>query len=187
MKATSQHSKSRSAFTLIEMLVVIAIIAIIAGLLFPAIGKSINAANRRKAATTASSIESAIMLYSNDYGGKLPITSAGYGQPDVLLTEDQSKNVMIVLMALDEGPNAGHALNPKRKIYFETDQSTTGGTVLDPWGNQFRIMLDTNLDGKITYLNDTDEDHRKKVVVVSGGKEGFGDDSDNVANVELNN
>ena len=71
------------------------------------------------------------------------------------------------------------------------------GKFLDPWGSQYQIILDSNLDGSIVYLTNSNENHRKKAVVVSAGKNRkFGSsiskdtsggkyNTDNVANVDL--
>lgn len=181
------HPAPQKGFTLIELLVVIAIIALLAGLLFPAIGSAMKTAKRAKAATIAQSIESAIVLYSSDYGGKLPIAS-GYGGVDKFYEGDESKDIMVVLMAIDTAPNAGHVLNPTRKVYLDTEQATDDGTLLDPWGTQYGIKLDLNYDGAVSYQNKANEVHRKKAVVVSAGPDRDMDDiDDNIANVELDN
>jgi len=168
------------------MLVVIAIIAILAGLLFPGVTAALNSGKRTKARTAAQSIEGAIVLYSSDYGGKLP-TADGYGT-DKFYTEDESQDIIKVLMAIDEEPNANHVLNPKRKVYLDSDQNVTDGTFEDPWGTQYGIWLDLDYDGKVEYLNASGEAHRKKAVVVSAGEdEDMDETDDNIANVDLDN
>lgn len=182
-----KSSTEKKGFTLIELLVVIAIIALLAGLLFPAVGSALKTAKRAKAQQMAQSIESAVMLYMNDYNGKLPIAS-GYGSPDKFYQGGESKEIMVVLMAINADPNSGHILNPKRKVFLDTDQASDDGELLDPWGTQYGIILDLNFDGKITYENKSGESHRKKVVVVSAGPDkDMTKTSDNIANVELEN
>jgi prepilin-type N-terminal cleavage/methylation domain-containing protein len=181
-------SSQRSGFTLIELLVVIAIIAILAGLLFPAIGSALAAAKRRQAESMAQNIESAIVLYFNDNNGRLPIDPA-YNSSDSGAPSGTSPNftestgVLQVLM----GDNIG-GLNPKRKVYLSTDADSTDGEVLDPWGNQYYIILDRDYDGQINYQNASGQNHRKKAVVISAGSDrNFSTVQDNAANVPLNN
>jgi prepilin-type N-terminal cleavage/methylation domain-containing protein len=182
---------TKTGFTLIELLVVMAIIGILAALLFPAISSALNSAKRRKAAVICQDIESAILTYMNDYNGRFPMPVADHGSDDN--TDDIPsttfpQQVLAVLMALDAPFNDGHQLNPKRKVYLSTDVSSEDGTFLDPWGTQYQIILDRNLDGSIDYLTDSGEHHRKKAVVVSAGKsKDFSITLDNIANVELPN
>lgn len=189
-----KNPTQKNAFTLIELLVVIAIIGLLAGLLFPAVTAALNTAKKTKAKTTCQNIETAIMIYFNEYN-KLPIPDAN--SPDNMVddsgtNEQYSKDILKVLMAIDSAPNDGHKLNHKRKIFLETEVATSDGTYLDPWGTQYQIIVDRNLDQKIDYLTKSGEHHRKRAVVVSAGKnKKFGgnaksdDSKDNLANVDL--
>jgi prepilin-type N-terminal cleavage/methylation domain-containing protein len=203
-----KNTQKQHGFTLIELLVVIAIIALLAGLLFPAISAALTTAKKAKAKQQAQTIESAIMLYFNEYNGRLPV--ATYGTDDNEITEVTangtsaneifSKKVLIVLMSIDDNDptnNINHKLNPKKIVFLETDVPSDDGKFLDPWGSQYQIILDSNLDGSIVYLTNSNENHRKKAVVVSAGKNRkFGSsiskdtsggkyNTDNVANVDL--
>ncbi|MGA0334382.1 MAG: type II secretion system protein, partial [Kiritimatiellia bacterium] len=120
-----KNNTGKFGFTLIEMLVVIAIIALLAGLLFPAVSSALNTAKKAKAQTAAQNIETAVMVYSNEYNGRLPIEAAGYS---VAETTDDSKNILIVLMNLNTGVNSGYELNPKRITFLETDIPSDDGT-----------------------------------------------------------
>src|SRR5271154_3384835 len=64
-----------SAFTLIELLTVIAIIAILAAILLPVLVTAKNAAKKTKARTEISSLVTAIEGYDLDYG-RFPVSSA---------------------------------------------------------------------------------------------------------------
>jgi prepilin-type N-terminal cleavage/methylation domain-containing protein len=64
-----------SAFTLVELLVVISIIAILAGIAFPAFTKVKEQANQTKALSNAKSIGTFCKLYANDYKGDYPMYS----------------------------------------------------------------------------------------------------------------
>ena len=76
MKRITQRSEvgaeRRSAFTLIEMMVVIIIIAIMAGLLLTALGGANTAASVAQAQTEISQLETAIAAFEQKYGVKPP-------------------------------------------------------------------------------------------------------------------
>ena len=58
---------SSKRFTLIELLIVIAIIGILAGLVFPALGTVRNNAKRSKASTECQSLKTAIIMYESEF------------------------------------------------------------------------------------------------------------------------
>src|SRR5271163_891996 len=75
----------RSAFTLVELLTVIAIIAILMGLLFPALQIVKDQANKVKAKTDVVNTVAAVKQYYTEYG-KYPL--AGVTQTGVATTTD---------------------------------------------------------------------------------------------------
>ncbi len=162
----------RSGFTLIEMLVVIAIIAILAGLLFPAINRALETAKRNQAAADVRSIAGAITMFYNEYG-YFPIPLNRTGLPDDgdgggnFLSAEESKKIIQVLIAEDEEHNEGHQLNPRQKVYLSMQNIQSDGTLEDPWGNQYLIKLDTNLDNIIEFFG---HHHRVRALVISLGE-----------------
>ena len=66
----------RGAFTLVELLVVIAVIAVLMGLLIPALSRSRHMAYRITCGSNLAGIGKATMVYAHENGGKLPKAGA---------------------------------------------------------------------------------------------------------------
>lgn len=68
----SSGKPTSSGFTLVEMLVVIAILALLAGLIFPAATNGVERARTMKCASQLREISSAALMYAADHNGTLP-------------------------------------------------------------------------------------------------------------------
>lgn len=136
----SCRSTQKRGFTLIELMVVIAIIAILASITIPVIGRALESARRAQARTEIASIQTAIRAYFNEYG-RYPF---GSGQPDVTYLEGNAELIEVL-----RDPN--HERNPRGIIFIEVPDRSLDESLgfIDPWENPYRIAIDTNFDNSV--------------------------------------
>lgn len=177
----------RKYFTIVELLIVISIIAILAGLLLPAIGKVKDKAKKVKAKSMANTLVIAVKSYESTYG-LLPWGGASDVTWPIATPWDSASadNYDILLQILSKvdmtaGSFSGSAAYSKsstgniRNVKFldaPADFVTKG--YLDPWGNRFGIALDLSYDNTIT-LPVTNEVLNGTIFVWSFGPNGTND------------
>lgn len=173
------HLRSQHALTRIELLVGIAVTAILIAMLFPFPSAPREAARRTKAATVIHDITNAYRNYAIEYG-KYPAIEAAKGGSeknhylsfgDIPVGKCKVDNCQLfdVLRAIPRagGANAANALNPRKQKYFEQPKAVVSknpsdgfadgttfpaaiqGQLFDPWGSQYCIILDADGDGVI--------------------------------------
>lgn len=152
-------------FTIIELLTVIGIIGVLAALLFPAVGKTIERARVTQARSELIALVNAVKQYEHTYG-VLPVTlaTANTGNADSLAdnvnrfgggftdTHDNYDKLTVALSQQKIGTSA--TLDPEtstdekvacvnmRKLQLlqpNRDFSTKG--YVDPWGNRYVLLI----------------------------------------------
>jgi prepilin-type N-terminal cleavage/methylation domain-containing protein len=135
------------AFTLIELITVIAIIAILMGLLFPALSSAKENARRTKAGTAVRNIVNSCKQYVTDYGKFPPVKAAedgdaggggggssgdepeaneyySFGDIEKGKCKVNNNELFDVLRAIARGENENHKLNKRQSRYFEDQKAT---------------------------------------------------------------
>jgi prepilin-type N-terminal cleavage/methylation domain-containing protein len=151
---------SGHAFTLIELLTVIAIIAILMGLLFPVIGTVKDKARGVDASNMTRQLVTSIKNYYTEYG-TYPVTT-GLNNADFFAGQDGNQtNLMKVLRATPTTDAMVTKYNPRLISYIDVQDArdTNPATAIsgldsatnlhDPWGGVYRIEIDGNYDNAI--------------------------------------
>jgi prepilin-type N-terminal cleavage/methylation domain-containing protein len=164
--------KTRSGFTLVELLVVITIIVVLVGLSIPVAGTALNKAKEAKKVSNLRQIYTAAQLFANDYDGKLlpaadrhvspgnwkSILAPYLGQEDGTIGEDNRMEVFIDPFFKEYDPEkpwlSGYAVNIKPGLPENTKQYVFWGTDQE-WGIQYKVFAVTHPTKRI-FLGDSD-------------------------------
>ena len=149
--------KRKRGFTLLELLVVVAIMAVLMGLLLPAVLKTKNKSKDRRSQVQIASLSSAIDGYILEHH-HLPAPSGDlndgydyyYGPEEPPQSRSGGKYPKY---GGDNGKVFKELLGSTPKVLkadiFNVD---AGGNVLDPWGKQYRFYMDLDNDRWIDYV-----------------------------------
>ena len=157
MKHSSSHPRG-SGFTLIEMLVVIAIIAILAGILLPVLAAAKKKARVAQAKLEVKNIAAAISAYQSTYGVYPTDSNDLSAKAGVDATYTNNTDMMIILLNVtNRPPNLNGVRNPQSHVFLNgkmVNNSTLPGistvdyNFRDPWGRPYIITLDLDYNNR---------------------------------------
>ncbi|GEM_PF-2000452 len=168
----------RLAFTLVELITVIAIIAILMALLLPAVNTVRKQANNAKAKSDVQTIVAALKSFNTDYGQyPPPISPALSGTSDVVVGPGltySNYQLIDVLRAASSGAsswNFNNVANPRQVVYLDMPNAKSAtapkggvataavasfngkavniGDLMDPFGVAYFIAIDYNYNNVI--------------------------------------
>ena len=158
-------SHARAAFTLIEMIVVILIIATLTALFVGAAANTFDRARKTQAKNDVTQIATAVNAFFTEYGkypvpagtttdaffgsGAAPAGCTPIGNNDLLFNPlrglDATTNPRQIVFL---SPGGAKNTNPPRGGIVATGLSA--GQYYDPWGSQYAVAIDSNYDNTIS-------------------------------------
>ena len=203
-KTNVSKTKSRRGFTLVEMLVVIGMIAALAGISFPVYRSIQKKVDRMQYEMALSSIERAMDNFQTEYN-YLP-TAGGADQWDgeLLSTPAQMTTFITILAGAERASGVANPVNFKEIAFLEAtpeDKGTvgnyTGGFVINadesvsfytPWGEQFlQLIIDSDMNEqfRIPYVKTVEKLSGKTFIVYGWGADDIWRTDDDWGNFEF--
>ena len=183
--ASARSSSFRKAYTLVELLVVIGIIAVLASLTFSVARVVVLNGHKLETKVVLSDVELAVNQFFTEYH-RMPVT----GQTEEPIRMNQGTDLLSVLLGDVSGPKS---LNPAGRVFLQARPARNGRngvlepggmppSLVDRWGNPFLIVMDLNQDGRVPNPDTLNEDAnlarqapphlRQRVAVFSAGPDG---------------
>ena len=187
MKRNPSTLSRAAGFTLVEMLVVVAIIAILAAILIPSLGGAQKATRKRKAELECNAVKTAVEQFFSDFKympwGDPDDAKARVGADKWTETPKEHEDVMKLL----------RGENKLSKAYLEistrdtkSSSSEDEGVFYDPWKNYYRIGMDRNLDQQVGYTyGGSTKTYKARVLVLSCGPDGEEGTEDDIRTFDI--
>lgn len=171
----------KSNFSLVELLVVISIIAVLMGILIPAVNSMKEKGRQTKARAEINALVLAIKNYESTYG-ILPLTAAANNNDmnpdtsatvnsdtDLRLDDTSAANITaydrliqwLTQVPTQSGGGVDMTGNLRRIKFLDPAAADGSKTYLDPWGNRYVIIMDANYNG-VTSV-ETSKDNVKRL------------------------
>lgn len=173
------------------MLVVIAIIATLAGISFPVAKSMINRGKEKETQLRMREFVTAVNDFNND-NGHLPFVNGTYPTGDQEIEGQELVDLVNILLGEDSTEEGG---NTKSKKYLDMPAAknnrngliygtgTSVDEIVDGWGKDFFVVIDYDLDSEITQSHTSDIDNTiegQTVIMISKGADGEADGDDDV-------
>ena len=124
------------AFTLIELLTVIAIVAVLAAILIPVVGTVRHSANSTQSVSNLRQIGSALALFTNEHNGSFPLLNRNLNNPNSAAQFFWSQALEEDVLEWDRSQSGKHPM-------FEDPTATRGHNISD-FGASTYVFLDAN-------------------------------------------
>lgn len=151
----------RLAFTLLELLIVIAIIGVLAGIAFPAFTVAMRTAHMNAAMQSSRQIALALRMYANDHEGAYPQTKNSYGQ-DITTSNDAFRSLLPTYLDNEKvftvpnsktGANADNKMEDPSQILQAGENHWAFVSGLTSSSNSNWPLIVDHTDGSGTYTN----------------------------------
>lgn len=138
IKTFRRRSLKAYAFTLVELLIVIAIIAVLAGMLLPALGRAKEMARRTQCLNHTRQLGLSHVLYGDDYNGFYPPRASRNRWPTQLLS--YYKEIKLLKCPSDQQKPLASSSRPNRLRNIHPDEALRS-YIINGWNDYFQQVF----------------------------------------------